>query len=43
MPLMLPGRVDVAIVGAGFGGLGLAIWNINRYQGEEPGSVQRDL
>ena len=25
MPGMLPGRVDVAIVGAGFGGLGLAI------------------
>src|SRR3954465_12838732 len=25
MPRMLPGRVDVAIVGAGFGGLGLAI------------------
>lgn len=26
-----------------WGGLGLAIWNINRYQGEEPEMVQRDL
>jgi hypothetical protein len=26
-----------------WGGLGLAIWNINRYQGEEPEMVHRDL
>ena len=26
-----------------WGGLAAAIWNINRYRGEEPGSVQRDL
>ncbi len=26
-----------------WGGLGLAIWNINRFTGEEPGSVRRDL
>ncbi|WP_299928776.1 methionine/alanine import family NSS transporter small subunit [uncultured Nocardioides sp.] len=26
-----------------WGGLGVAIWNINRYQGEEPESVHRDL
>ena len=26
-----------------WGGLAAAIWNINRYKGEEPGSVRRDL
>ena len=26
-----------------WGGLALAIWNINRYQGEEPEEVQREL
>jgi Putative methionine and alanine importer, small subunit len=26
-----------------WGGLAVAIWNINRYRGEEPGSVHRDL
>ena len=26
-----------------WGGLGLAIWNITRYQGEEPEVFQRDL
>ena len=26
-----------------WGGLAVAIWNINRYQGEEPKSVHRDL
>ncbi len=26
-----------------WGGLALAIWNINRYRGEEPESVRRDL
>jgi hypothetical protein len=26
-----------------WGGLGLAIWNITRYTGEEPESVSRDL
>ncbi|MCY7401790.1 MAG: methionine/alanine import family NSS transporter small subunit [Nocardioides sp.] len=26
-----------------WGGLAVAIWNINRSRGEEPGSVQRDL
>ncbi len=26
-----------------WGGLIVAIWNINRYQGEEPDAVQRDL
>jgi Putative methionine and alanine importer, small subunit len=26
-----------------WGGLGLAIWNITRYRGEEPEFVQRDL
>lgn len=26
-----------------WGGLGLAIWNITRYQGEEPDVFQRDL
>ena len=26
-----------------WGGLGVAIWNITRYTGEEPEMVQRDL
>lgn len=26
-----------------WGGLIVAIWNISRHTGEEPGSVQRDL
>jgi cell division protein FtsX len=26
-----------------WGGLAAAIWNINRYTGEEPGEVRRDL
>jgi len=26
-----------------WGGLALAIWNISRHPGEEPGSVRRDL
>lgn len=26
-----------------WGNLALAIWNINRYTGEEPGQVRRDL
>jgi hypothetical protein len=26
-----------------WGGLAIAIWNINRYQGEEPQEVHRDL
>lgn len=26
-----------------WGGLAVAIWNINRYRGEEPGTVRRDL
>ena len=26
-----------------WGGLALAIWNISRFTGEEPGSVRRDL
>jgi hypothetical protein len=26
-----------------WGGLGVAIWNINRFHGEEPESVHRDL
>ena len=26
-----------------WGGLGIAIWNINRFRGEEPGGVHRDL
>jgi hypothetical protein len=26
-----------------WGGLAVAIWNINRYQGEEPEAIQRDL
>ena len=26
-----------------WGGLAVAIWNINRYTGDEPGSVRRDL
>ncbi|MBD3946317.1 methionine/alanine import family NSS transporter small subunit [Nocardioides ganghwensis] len=26
-----------------WGGLAVAIWNINRFRGEEPGSVHRDL
>lgn len=26
-----------------WGGLGLAIWNISRFKGEEPDSVGRDL
>jgi hypothetical protein len=26
-----------------WGGLGLAIWNINRFKGEEPELIQRDL
>jgi len=26
-----------------WGGLAVAIWNINRYRGEEPESVHRDL
>jgi|GEM_PF-586343 len=26
-----------------WGGLAVAIWNINRFRGEEPGSVQRDF
>jgi len=26
-----------------WGGLALAIWNINRYRGEEPEIVQREL
>ena len=26
-----------------WGGLAAAIWNINRYQGEEPEQVHRDL
>lgn len=26
-----------------WGGLAVAIWNINRYPGEEPGTVRRDL
>jgi hypothetical protein len=26
-----------------WGGLGLAIWNINRFKGEEPEVVRRDL
>jgi hypothetical protein len=26
-----------------WGGLAVAIWNINRYQGEEPAEVHRDL
>jgi hypothetical protein len=26
-----------------WGGLALAIWNINRFRGEEPETVQRDL
>jgi len=26
-----------------WGGLAVAIWNINRVRGEEPGSVRRDL
>lgn len=26
-----------------WGGLAVAIWNINRNPGEEPGSVRRDL
>jgi hypothetical protein len=26
-----------------WGGLAVAIWNISRYPGEEPGSVHRDL
>ncbi len=26
-----------------WGGLGVAIWNINRYRGDEPEMVRRDL
>jgi hypothetical protein len=26
-----------------WGGLGIAIWNISRFSGEEPESVHRDL
>jgi hypothetical protein len=26
-----------------WGGLGVAIWNISRFRGEEPESVHRDL
>ncbi len=26
-----------------WGGLAAAIWNINRYRGDEPGEVRRDL
>jgi hypothetical protein len=26
-----------------WGGLAIAIWNISRFKGEEPESVQRDL
>jgi hypothetical protein len=26
-----------------WGGLGLAIWNITRFKGEEPEVIQRDL
>ena len=26
-----------------WGGLGLAVWNLTRYRGEEPGEVLRDL
>jgi hypothetical protein len=26
-----------------WGGLGVAIWNISRFRGEEPESVRRDL